>query len=50
MSKPDCEVITELKAVLTRQRYSPVVVRNYCAYARGFFDHFAGLCADWGDG
>lgn len=41
MSKPDCEVITELKAVLTRQQYSPVVVRNYCAYARGFLDHFA---------
>jgi len=41
MLKPDCEVITELKAVLTSQQYSPVVVRNYCAYARGFLDHLA---------
>jgi site-specific recombinase XerD len=41
MSKPDCEVLSELKAVLTSQQYSPVVVRNYCAYARGFLDHLA---------
>lgn len=41
MSKPDCEVITELRAVLTSQQYSPVVVRNYCAYACGFLDHLA---------
>ncbi|WP_454611393.1 site-specific integrase [Labrenzia sp. MBR-25] len=41
MSKPDCEVITELEAVLTSLEYSPVVVRNYCAYARGFLEHLA---------
>jgi len=41
MSKPDREVITELEAVLTSQEYSPVVIRNYCAYARGFLDHLA---------
>ena len=41
MIKPDCEVITELEAILTKQGYSPVVVRNYCAYARGFVDHLA---------
>lgn len=41
MSKPDHEVINELQAFLTRQQYSPVVVRNYCAYARGFLDQLA---------
>jgi integrase/recombinase XerD len=41
MSNTDCELITELKVVLTRQQYSPVVVGNYCAYARGFLDHLA---------
>ncbi len=41
MIKSDCEVITELEAILTRQRYSPVVVRNYCTYARDFADHLA---------
>ncbi|RWO03527.1 MAG: integrase [Mesorhizobium sp.] len=41
MSKSDRELITELKAVLTSQQYSPVVVGNYCAYARGFLDHLA---------
>ena len=41
MSKSDCELITELKAALTSQQYSPVVVGNYCAYARGFLDHLA---------
>ena len=39
MLKSDRELITELKAVLTSQQYSPVVVGNYCAYARGFRDH-----------
>jgi site-specific recombinase XerD len=39
MLKSDRELITELKAVLTSQQYSPVVVGNYCAYARGFLDH-----------
>lgn len=41
MTKTDREVITELEAVLTSQEYNPVVVRNYCAYARGFLDHLA---------
>ncbi|SFU23183.1 site-specific integrase [Mesorhizobium sp. YR577] len=41
MSKSDCELITELKAILISQQYSPVVVGNYCAYARGFLDHLA---------
>jgi len=41
MSKPDHELITELRAVLTSRQYSPVVVRNYCAYAREFLDHLA---------
>lgn len=35
------ELIAELKDVLTRQQYSPVVVRNYCAYGRGFLDYLA---------
>ena len=41
MTKPDRDVIIELEAVLTSQEYSPVVVRNYCAYGRGFLDHLA---------
>lgn len=41
MSKSDRELITELKAILTSQQYSPVVVGNYCAYAREFLDHLA---------
>lgn len=39
MSKSDRELLTELEAALTSQQYSPVVVGNYCAYARGFLDH-----------
>lgn len=41
MTKADRQVITELETVLTSHEYSPVVVRNYCAYARGFLDHLA---------
>ena len=41
MPKPDRQVVTELEAVLTSQEYGPVVVRYYCAYARGFLDHLA---------
>jgi integrase/recombinase XerD len=41
MSKPDRKLITELKALLTNQQYSPVAVGNYCAYARGFLDYLA---------
>lgn len=41
MSNADCELIAELKVVLISQRYSLVVVGNYCAYARGFLDYLA---------
>jgi site-specific recombinase XerD len=41
MPNTDCELIAELKVVLTSQRYSPVVAGNYCAYARGFLDYLA---------
>jgi len=41
MSNADRELIAELRVLLTRQQYSPVVVGNYCAYARGFLDHLA---------
>jgi len=43
MPNADCELIAELKTVLTNQRYSPVVAGNYCAYARGFLDYLARL-------
>jgi integrase/recombinase XerD len=33
------ELITALKSALISQRYSPVVVRNYCTYASGFLDY-----------
>lgn len=33
MSNIDRELIAELKVILTNQRYRPVVVGNYCAYA-----------------
>lgn len=42
MPNTDCELISELRSVLTHsQRYSPVVAGNYCAYARGFLDYLA---------
>ena len=41
MSNTDRELITELKVILTNQRYSPVVVGNYCSYASGFLDYLA---------
>lgn len=41
MPNTDCELISELRSVLTNQRYSPVVAGNYCAYARGFLDYLA---------
>jgi integrase/recombinase XerD len=41
MPNTDCELIAELRSVLTSQRYSPVVAGNYCAYARGFLDYLA---------
>ena len=41
MSNADCELIAELRIVLTSQRYSPVVVGTYCTYARGFLDYLA---------
>ena len=39
MSKSERELITELKAVLSSRRYSPVVIGNYCAYAQEFLDY-----------
>jgi len=41
MLNADYELIAELRIVLTKQRYSPVVIGNYCAYARGFVDYLA---------
>jgi site-specific recombinase XerD len=41
MSNADRKLIAELKAALTSQRYSPVVIGNYCAYARAFLDYLA---------
>ena len=41
MSSTDRDLIAKLAAELTRQSYSPVVVRNYCAYARDFLVHLA---------
>ncbi|WP_205215964.1 hypothetical protein U0027_24160 (plasmid) [Agrobacterium tumefaciens] len=39
MLKSEHELLTELKAALTNRQYSPVVIRNYCAYAQGFLDY-----------
>ena len=41
MSNTNRDLITELADGLARQNYSPVVVRNYCAYARQFLDYLA---------
>ena len=41
MSSTDRDLIAKLADELTRQSYSPVVVRNYCAYARDFLAHLA---------
>ena len=41
MSNTDRDLIAELRVMLTRQQNSPVVVGNYCAYARWFLDHLA---------
>jgi site-specific recombinase XerD len=41
MSNTDRDLIAELADGLTKQRYSPVVVRNYCAYARDFLSYLA---------
>lgn len=39
MLNADYDLIAELRIVLTKQRYSPVVIWNYCAYARGFVEY-----------
>jgi len=39
MSNTNDQFIAELKEVLTSQKYSPVVVGNYCTYARWFLDY-----------
>lgn len=41
MLNVDYELIAELRIVLSKQRYSPVVIGNYCAYARGFVEYLA---------
>lgn len=33
------ELIATLNSSLISQRYSPVVVKNYCTYASGFLDY-----------
>jgi len=39
MSDSSHELIAALNSSLLSQRYSPVVVRNYCTYASGFLDY-----------
>jgi hypothetical protein len=39
MSDNHHELIAALNSSLIGQRYSPVVARNYCAYASGFLDY-----------
>ena len=39
MTDTDCELIAKLGKVLAHQKYSPVVVGNYCCYARAFLDY-----------
>ncbi|MGP0059084.1 MAG: integrase [Beijerinckiaceae bacterium] len=41
MTNTDGELIAKLVEVLTHQKYSPVVVGNYCCYARAFLDYLA---------
>jgi len=41
MLNVDYNPISELRISLIEQRYSPVVIGNYCAYARGFLDYLA---------
>ncbi len=41
MTNTDGELIAKLAEVLTHQKYSPVVVGNYCCYARAFLDYLA---------
>jgi len=39
MLKSEHELLTGLKAALANRQYSPVVIRNYCAYAQEFLDY-----------
>ena len=41
MTNTDRDLVAKLADELTRQSYSPVVVRNYCAYARDFLAYLA---------
>jgi site-specific recombinase XerD len=41
MTDTDCELIVKLAEALAHQKYSPVVVGNYCCYARAFLDYLA---------
>jgi integrase/recombinase XerD len=49
MLNADNELIAELRIVLTKQRYSPVVIGNYCAYARGFVEYLAQRSIQFGE-
>lgn len=39
MLKSKYELLTELKAALTNRQYSPVAIRNHCAYAQEFLEY-----------
>jgi|HubBroStandDraft_6_1064221.scaffolds.fasta_scaffold8237852_1 integrase/recombinase XerD len=41
MPNADRELIAKLAEVLTRQRYSSVVVGNYCCYAQAFLEYLS---------
>ena len=41
MTDTNCELIAKLAEVLAHQKYSPVVVGNYCCYARAFLGYLA---------
>lgn len=46
MSKSEHELLTELRAILTNQRYNPTVIRNHCTYAQEFLEYLQhrGIC------
>ncbi len=41
MTDTNAKLIAKLGDVLTHQKYSPVVVANYCSYARAFLEYLA---------
>ncbi|AMK21233.1 site-specific integrase [Sphingobium sp. TKS] len=46
MLQSEHELLTELRAILTNQRYNPTVIRNHCTYAQEFLDYLQhrGIC------